>query len=360
MLDAAALVVAVLWLRRPWSRPPRGPAAHLAAGAALGLAWLVKLGVLGRAGVVGFGVMHVLYLDLFVALPVGGAVLVAAERRRGRLLQAAGLAAVLLAPVGAYASFVEPSRLSVERVKVPLEDRRAGRAPVRVGVVADIQFRHVGRHERRAVDRVTAERPDLIVLPGDVHQGSRRSLRRELPAIRRLMRRLRAPGGVYLVPGDAEDANEARQVAAGTGVRMLVNQVERVLVRDRWLAIGGTELDYRSTAARRMIARLEQAPGAGEVRLLLAHRPDAALTLRRRTRIDLVVAGHTHGGQVNVPGYGPPVTASRVGRRVAAGGLHGVGGRRRVYVSRGVGLERGQSPRVRFLTPPEISLFTLR
>lgn len=47
-----------------------------------------------------------------------------------------------------------------------------------------------------------------------------------------------------------------------------------------------------------MLSRLQRAPGRGDVRLLLAHRPDAALLLPPQPRTDLVVAGHTHGGQV--------------------------------------------------------------
>ena len=107
-----------------------------------------------------------------------------------------------------------------------------------------------------------------------------------------------------------------------------------------------------------MQRRLEGAPGAGDVRVLLAHRPDAVLNLRRGTRIDLTLAGHTHGGQVQLPGVGPLTIASRVPREVGAGGLHLLGGRR-IYVSRGVGVERGQAPRLRLGAVPEVSLLTL-
>jgi uncharacterized protein len=71
------------------------------------------------------------------------------------------------------------------------------------------------------------------------------------------------------------------------------------------------------------------------------------------------VAGHTHGGQVQLPIVGPPSIASRVPREVGAGGLHELDGRR-IYVSRGVGVERGQAPLLRFGAVPEVSLITLR
>jgi len=81
--------------------------------------------------------------------------------------------------------------------------------------------------------------------------------------------------------------------------------------------------------------------------------------LKTPSRIDLVVAGHTHGGQVQLPLVAPLLRVSRVPPSVAAGGLHHLDGRR-IYVSRGVGHERGQAPRIRFLCPPEISLLTLK
>jgi predicted MPP superfamily phosphohydrolase len=65
-----------------------------------------------------------------------------------------------------------------------------------------------------------------------------------------------------------------------------------------------------------------------------------------------VLAGHTHGGQVVLPLFGPPRTASRL-PRLYAGGLHDFAGTP-LHVSRGVGMERGFAPPLRFLCPPEI------
>ena len=204
-----------------------------------------------------------------------------------------------------------------------------------------------------------AERPDLILLSGDYHQGAPATLEHELPKLRRLFRRLGAPGGVFAVQGDSESVDELRRIAAGTGVRVLADEIARVRVGDRRVAIAGLNRDYWEAAAGRVARRLESAPGRGDVRLLLAHRPDAVRLLRRHTRVDLTLAGHTHGGQVQLPYVGPLAIASRVPRRVGAGGLHALGGRH-IYVSRGVGVERGQAPRLRLGAVPEVSLITLR
>jgi predicted MPP superfamily phosphohydrolase len=234
-----------------------------------------------------------------------------------------------------------------------------GERPLRIGVLADLQCEEVGDHEREAVDRMMAERPDLILLAGDYHQGSGDKLDEQLPALRALMRRLDAPGGVFAVQGDVESVAEARRVMAGTGVRLLANEVERVRVGDRRVSVAGIELDYRSRGAGRTLAQLEHARGEADIRIALGHRPDAVRRLSPDTRVDLTVAGHTHGGQVQLPVLGPLTIASRVPRQVGAGGLHELGGRW-IYVSRGVGAERAQAPRLRLGAVPEVSLITLR
>jgi len=73
-----------------------------------------------------------------------------------------------------------------------------------------------------------------------------------------------------------------------------------------------------------------------------------------------VSARRASSSPVQLPLLGPLTVSSRVERSVRAGGLHDVGGGRRLYVSRGVGLERRQAPPIRFGAPPEVSLLRLR
>ena len=134
--------------------------------------------------------------------------------------------------------------------------------------------------------------------------------------------------------------------------------IARFKLRDRSIAIGGLELDCKSHEALQTIKRLENDPTEDEIRILMSHRPDSALALTPHSRIDLIVAGHTHGGQVQIPFIGPLITFSKVPRSIAAGGLHEMNGNL-MYVSRGLGWEHGQAPRIRFLCPPEISMLTL-
>jgi uncharacterized protein len=356
--DALLVCAAVAWAARG---ERLGARLTVAAAAVIGVLAVKGLVMLAQGLNMPFGVMHVVWLELVVVLPLAGVLLLGLVRGRAGAagVRLAAVAACCLAPVGAYASFVEPDRLVVERGEVELSPERVGDRPLRVGILADLQFERLGDHEREAVRRLMAERPDVILLAGDYHQAGASSFARELPALRRLLRRLRAPGGVFAVHGDCEGVDEARRVMAGTGVRLLVNDLTRRQVRGRRLTVAGLERDYWSAPARRAARGLERAPGSGDVRILLAHRPDSVFLLEPRSRVDLVVAGHTHGGQLQVPLYGPPSIASRVPRDVGAGGLHRLDGRS-IYVSRGVGVERGQAPRLRLGAPPEVAVVTLR
>lgn len=351
VLDAAALL-AVTRARR------NRVAAALLLAAAAG----AKLLAVASVDAERFGLLHIAYLDLVVALPLVGLGLLVTQRGRRRVRVALlALALMLPAPVGVYASLVEPARLRVERATVEVAPERAGHRDVRIAVLADVQTADVGDYEWDAVARANALRPDIVLIPGDLFQMSRSRWREELPELRSLVRELRAPGGVFVVEGDSDDPPELRRVLRGSGARLLVNEVATARVAGRTVTIGGIELRWRSDGARRVYESLERRGGRGDVRILLAHRPDAVFPLPRDPRTDLVVAGHTHGGQVRIPGFGPPVDASGVPRHVGGGGLHTMEGGRRIYVSRGVGLEHGgHAPRLRVFCPPELSLLTLR
>lgn len=361
----------VLLGRAAWSRqaPAHVGLTRIAfAGLALGALLAVRaLAVMwfGLANI--FGVLHTAYLDLVVVVPALGAVLLVLGRRRvgpsprvalSPVVRIFGAYSLLLAVVGLYATFIEPRLLQLETATSFLPEERVGSAPLRIGVIADIQTSRVGRHERRAVEKLMALRPDIVLMPGDLYQGSQAGLEAELPALRSLLGPLEAPGGVYMVEGNVDRPGSLERATQATGIRVLIDDFAIASVLDRKLTIGGVGL-HRGADWSRVVGELQTLPGDDDIRILLTHYPDAVLDLAPDSRIDLVVAGHTHGGQVRLPLLGPMITLSDVPRRVAAGGLHSVQGNA-IYVSRGVGIERGQAPRVRFLCPPEIALIELR
>jgi predicted MPP superfamily phosphohydrolase len=92
--------------------------------------------------------------------------------------------------------------------------------------------------------------------------------------------------------------------------------------------------------------------------IAIGHAPDFVMQLAGGAPVDLVLAGHTHGGQVVLPFVGPPGISSRLPRRFG-GDVHDYRGIP-VHVSRGVGMERGTAPQIRFLCPPEICVLDVR
>ncbi len=352
---ATNIVVASLVLF--YRRPPRvGIDRVFQALAALAL-WIgFQLVVASRVSY--FLCVHLVYLDVFVFLPVMGLALL----RRGVVLtkpvRVACFASLALVPIGVYASFVEPYMLVTEHTNVALSPKRAGTQPIVVGVLADIQCGDVTDRERDAVARIMAAKPDLILIPGDLIQRAGRERKNLVAKFRALLAPLDAPLGVYFTQGNCEWWKpHAAELLEGTRVKILDNEIVELEHEDRRITLCGVDLDF-SAPAREALQLIEKSPGDDDVRIVVAHRPDVIYALPRGSRVDLVVAGHTHGGQVQIPGFGPPITLSGVPRDVAAGGLHTLEGRQ-IYVSRGLGWEHGMAPRVRFLALPEVSVLTL-
>ncbi|MCG3134550.1 MAG: hypothetical protein HMLKMBBP_01864 [Planctomycetes bacterium] len=371
----AAACAAVAWwasVARP-RRESRKAGALDVAGGALAAALVAVAAAVAVPGVGPFGAIRFLWLAGMVSAPlVAAACVVLAARKRIAMTRTAvvfaslGVATGLL---GAWAVFVEPFRLQVERAEWTVPAVRAAGEPIRIGILADLQTDDAcGAHESAAADALMAERPDLILVPGDLIQAPPDEYDRAAPRVRGVLSRLDAPGGVFFVHGDVDDDEDrVRALLQGTRLRAVTDEVVRTVVRGRPVTIGGVSLMIRAWPARcrasSIVDELESAPGGDDLRILLSHAPDAVFALRAGSRIDLVVAGHTHGGQVVLPFFGPPMTLSRVPRAVAAGGLHRVDtgrGAHWIHVSRGVGLERMEAPRIRLFCPPEVTVLTVR
>lgn len=383
LVGAVAGVLAVRWLR----------AAGLGVGgwrvlgrtAGVGFVGTVVLAAGGLliTGVDGFTLIHVAYVVGTVGVPLaGGIVLVGARgRARPRVVTAVCVLALAAVPVGVYATYVEPFWLRVDRVELAVPAMLAVGAVeavdgvdgvggvdgvdgvderIRIGVLADLQTTGVGDYERDAVERLLGFGPDVVVLPGDLYQFDAAVFAERAPGFARLIERIvgEVPH-VYLVSGNTDTVAGLRRIVGGSGARVLDNEIDTFEVRGVPVRVGGTTLFGDEAVARRMAARLVGPDGddRGRVRILIGHKPDA-IELVRATPVDLVIAGHTHGGQVSLPLLGPPLTLTGVPRHVAAGGLHELHGTP-IYVSTGVGRERGNAPQLRLGVRPSIGIIDL-
>lgn len=264
------------------------------------------------------------------------------SRRRFLAWAGAGLASAALAGY----PFFEPGWLQVESLDVAIADLPRGLDGLRIAQVSDVHFGPYADETdgQRIVAAVAAQKPDLIAITGDFI-----SRRWAAPAIASLTG-LRAPLGVFAVLGNHDHWEGARAVAdqlGRLGVRLLVNASQPLEGR-LWLA----GLDDAWSGRPDLDAALRGIP-AGAPRVLLAHEPDVADWIGPR-RVDLQLSGHTHAGQVWIPGYGPAVLPY-LGRKYVRGRYRV--GATQLYVNRGYGMI---AVPVRFNCRPEITVLRLR
>ncbi|HUG52932.1 MAG TPA: metallophosphoesterase, partial [Vicinamibacteria bacterium] len=303
-------------------------------------------------------VAQVAFGELLVASAVVGW---ACRRRRRPARAALGLgAALLLAAAYVQGYHREPHDLQVRSHDVELRGLPHDALPLRIAHLSDIQTARVGAYEERALLEARALAPDLVVFTGDYVQGwDDETPRGEMSAFRDLVARvgLRPPLGAFAVKGDV-DPPDWRRLFEGTPVTCLEDEAARVaLPGGRTLAVvglaAGTSHAHTGTPVRQVIARAPRA----DLQLVVGHAPDFIAAVEPAS-FDLALAGHTHGGQVVVPFYGPLLLLSRLPRRYA-GDVHDYAAIP-IHVSRGIGMERRTAPQVRFLCPPELCLLTLR
>lgn len=170
---------------------------------------------------------------------------------------------------------------------------------------------------------------------------------------RQLLRnvKLDTPLGVFAVRGNVDHSDWPDLFADLPVTAMNTSQTRQV----SWLQITARTLRDSQNSGQFRSGFI--VPETSEFHIVLGHAPDFAL---RNPPADLLVAGHTHGGQVQLPLIGPPITMSRVPRAWAAGGLTQLSEGRFLVVSRGVGLERDLAPRLRFLCPPQLVVIDLK
>lgn len=260
-----------------------------------------------------------------------------------------------------YGYGVEPTWLELNRYDVPVLGLPASFAGYRIAQLSDF---HCSRQVTpaylgEAVDLAQAQNPDLVVLTGDfIHHGYK-----YVEHVAQTLSRLTAPDGVYAVLGNHDFSvrnalgfrryrhlhRAITHALTERGIRVLHNQAVR-LVRDRHSVqlVGVADLWSRVCDLDQAFAGL--CPSVPSI--VLAHNPCTVERLNGR-RCDLMLSGHTHGGQIHLPGVGRP-TLSKRGRRFAAGMYRH--GETQVYVNKGVGF----GFRFRFNVRPEVAVLALQ
>ncbi|MGH8637119.1 MAG: metallophosphoesterase [Burkholderiales bacterium] len=257
---------------------------------------------------------------------------------------------------GIWAFAFEPASLVERRQKLAIAHWSAELAGLKVAVLADL---HVGSPFNgldklgRIVEATNVLQPDLVLIPGDlVIQGVLGGSFVAPERAAAVLARLSAPLGVWATLGNHDWWLDAPRVAAALeqhGIRVLEDKAARIHRGSAhfWL-VGISDFWEGPHDLRRAFENVTDDASV----LAFTHNPDVFPEIRQR--FSLLIAGHTHGGQVYLPFAGRPIVPSKYGQRFAHG--HVVEGGRHLYVSPGLGTSILP---VRFRVPPEVTLLEL-
>ncbi len=268
---------------------------------------------------------------------------------RRRFLKRAAVGSVVL---GGVYPFLEAKWCRVARRTIRLPNLPGPFEGTTVAFLSDVHHGpYVPRsYVRDVVALANSLEPDVVLLGGDYcHDGTRYVA----PALEDLAK-LRGPMGRFAVLGNHDHWDGLAESIAGlerAGIALLRNS-------GAWLEKGGARLRVAGVGDLWTDKQDVGRAIGGETTdrdavVLLSHNPDVAENLRD-SRVGLMLSGHTHGGQIYVPGYGAPIVPSAFGQKYVRGLVQGPACQ--VFVSRGVGTI---SPPVRLFCRPEVVLITL-
>lgn len=265
------------------------------------------------------------------------------------LVLAAALGALFL--YGRHEALGDPI---VRTTTVKLPNWPAGVKPVRAVLISDIHIGGPGMDAarlERMVDRINALKPDIVLIAGDFIYGhDREGAKKYAPGLTAPLSRLRPPLGVVAVLGNHDHwtgADAVRSALAKARVTVLDNDA----TPRGPIVIGGAGDDYSGhTDLARTLAMMRPFTGA---RIILTHSPDIAPDLPGDVR--LLLAGHTHCGQVVLPFWGPVSDVSRYGERYRCG-VRAEPGHATIVTA---GLGTSGPAAFRLGAPPDLWLITL-
>ncbi len=268
------------------------------------------------------------------------------SRRRFLSAAAGGCACAAATPIGWYAGIHEPLDVETVYTKVSIRGLPQQLVGLRMVQVSDLHLSRTGDVHVRMIEQVRRLNPDLVVVTGDLVD-----VKSGVGEVSDLLSNLKPPRGVWVVPGnwdhDADAVDDLTNAFDALKIRFLVNESAQ-LAETLWM-VG---VDDPSSGNDDLQGSLQNVP-AGSQRLLLAHSPDIVASLHEQA-FDLILAGHTHGGQINLPVVNGSWLKAGLSREYVKG-MFLVSGSP-MYVNRGIGTTHLP---LRIGARPEITHFTL-
>jgi predicted MPP superfamily phosphohydrolase len=288
------------------------------------------------------------------------------RRSRAIFLSFAAAGVLLLS----YAYFIEPNRLVVNKTEIKISKWNTAFDGLKIVAIADI---HGGSNAvtqeklHEIVDLTNQQKPDLVVLLGDYvsqYHGDHQSVKMPMSEIADGLKGINAKHGVFAVLGNHDGWYNDGMVSVElehVGYRVLDGECTNLNINGQPLRILGLK-DHLKIRSWRVFSddakSLLNACGDGDV-IVLEHSPDILPTITGDLSISpdlrLILAAHTHGGQVWLPILGTPIVPSSYGQKYSYG--HVKDGGVDMFVTSGIGTS--VLP-IRFMMPPEIAVLTIR
>jgi predicted MPP superfamily phosphohydrolase len=245
-----------------------------------------------------------------------------------------------------YGYFVEPYWVDVRHVEI--KTGKLKETELTIVQISDLHCDEKIRNENTLPEIINALSPDVIVFTGDSLNTPR-----ALPIFKKMMSAMKAKNGKYAVRGNFDVWYwKEIDLFGETGFVELDGQTVTLSKGHEKFTLSGLSANNSSAAS----SFLNSLP-PDTYNILLFHYPGINEELGE-IGIDLFLSGHTHGGQVALPFYGAVVTFSKYGKKYESGRYDLTG--KVLYVNRGIGMEGGIAPRLRFLARPEITVLHIK
>lgn len=270
----------------------------------------------------------------------------------------------------AYSYFIEPRRLVINQSDLAIGDLDTGLEGLKIVAISDL---HCGSNAvtpeqlRQIVTSTNEQSPDLVVLLGDFVSefDNGKQLRMPLDVMAENLRGLTARYGVYAVMGNHDDwygNAKVKTALQSVGYRVLEDEIVTLKINGTNLRLLGLSDHLRITSWKSFsdeTKRLIEADGGNGNIIVLEHSPDVLPMITGELSVSgdlrLILAGHTHGGQVWLPIIGRPIVPSSYGQKYAYGHVRDQGVD--MFITSGIGTSILP---IRFLVPPEIAVLTLK